>query len=357
MIDYSDLYSPYKIVHHPDRIQQLRDGVQTVPLHVQFVPSNVCNNGCVFCPYRMQDYPSNQLFDPRIFMPREKVLESLDCFEDMGVKSVLYSGGGEPTCHPNFSEFMYATVTHGLDLGLITNGLALRPEDCSFLGGAANWVRVSLNAGTPHTYEVVHRRPELFFHQVLDHIATLVEYRTKAVIGVGFMVSRESWQDIPAFIDKMWELGVNNVRLSAVSTAEGSRYFEGWKDEAIDLARAAQKRSTADFKVFDLFSDRLYDMDKAGEPYPLCPCKDLITYVGADCNVYTCCILAYNKAGLIGSIKDQTFKQLWEGRAKHDMFKTFDPLCRCRDHICTYRQKNEFISYCVKADPLDVNFI
>ena len=305
----------------------------------------------------MTDYPSNQMFDPRVIMPREKVLECLNDFEDMGVKSVLYSGGGEPTCHPNFSEILYTTVTHSLDLGLITNGLALTEEMCTYLGWHANWVRVSLNAGTPSTYELVHQRPETCYYRVIDHIQELVKYRQKAVIGVGFMVSKESWQDIPIFVERMRDLGVNNVRLSAVSTAEGSKYFDGWKDEAINLARKVREMSTDQFRVFDLFSDRLYDMDKAREPYPLCPCKDLITYVGADCNVYTCCILAYNKAGLIGSIKDQTFKQLWEGRAKRDMFKTFDPLRRCRDRICTYRQKNEFISYCVKADPLDANFI
>lgn len=357
MIDYSDLYSPYKIVHHPDRLEQLRDGVQTVPLHVQFVPTNVCNNGCVFCPYRMTEYPSNQMFDPRVTMPREKILQCLDDFEEMGVRSVLYSGGGEPTCHPNFGEIICATISHGLDLGLITNGLALYRRDCEFLGCEANWVRVSLNAGTPETYELVHRKAPECYSKVLENIGDLTKFRRRAVIGVGLMVSKENWKDIPQFVSTMRDLGVNNVRLSAVSTSEGLKYYDGWEKEAIDLARNARTMSTSDFKVFDLFSDRLQDMSKVEEPYPECPCKDLITYVGADQNVYTCCILAYNSAGVIGSIKDQSFKQLWASQKKRGMFREFDPRTRCKGHICTHRQKNEFISYCVKADPLDVNFI
>lgn len=35
-------YSPYKIVHNIDKLQELKEGKQTIPLQVQIVPTNRC---------------------------------------------------------------------------------------------------------------------------------------------------------------------------------------------------------------------------------------------------------------------------------------------------------------------------
>jgi outer membrane protein assembly factor BamB len=62
-------------------------------------------------------------------------------------------------------------------------------------------------------------------------------------------------------------------------------------------------------------------------------------YIGsADSNVYACCSWAYNEMGLVGSIKEQTFEQMWFGdgqrwRASHD------PRRDCRIH-CLYETRN-----------------
>ena len=84
----ADVYSPYKFVHHRDRMHELKAGRPPAPLHIQFVPSNVCNNGCTFCPYRAEGYTNTQLFDPRQMMEFDRVIECLDDFKDMGVKSI-----------------------------------------------------------------------------------------------------------------------------------------------------------------------------------------------------------------------------------------------------------------------------
>lgn len=354
----SDSYSPFKFVHHQDRIEQLKKGEQTIPLHVQFVPSNRCNNSCSFCPYRADGYTNTQMFDPKQMMSTEKIIECLDSFYRMGVRSVLYTGGGEPFCHPDMTRIISETLDRKLDLGLFTNGLALTEKACEELGNAA-FVRVSLNAHTPDIYTQVHRVEARHFYTVVDNIKQLAYYKSgDCTLGIGFVVGKENWEGIYKMVDLAKSWGVDNIRISGASTTEGYAYFYGFAEEATRLACMAKEDfEDENFTVFNLLGDRLKDMQKTEEISSVCRCKDLICYIGADYNVYLCCILAYNQKGLIGSIKDQSFEQLWNSDEKKEMFNRFRPEVTCKGYICTYREKNKFIDYCCRVDPKDVNFI
>jgi len=84
--------------------------------------------------------------------------------------------------------------------------------------------------------------------------------------------------------------------------------------------------------------------------------KELVPYIGADLNVYTCCMLAYNDLGYIGSLKGQTFAQLWNSPEKRAFFESHDPRKLCR-LPCMFEFKNEFINYCLKKNPRHINYI
>ena len=127
-------------------------------------------------------------------------------------------------------------------------------------------------------------------------------------------------------------------------------------DEAKDLCQVAQGLTDEKFTVFNLFNDRIRDNFIGVQDYDNCPIKDLQVYVGADYNVYTCCTLAYNQRGLIGSIKDHTFQSLWMSKKKTEMYKNHNPRVLCQ-HPCMYYNKNEFINYTIKKDARHVNFI
>jgi hypothetical protein len=68
-----------------------------------------------------------------------------------------------------------------------------------------------------------------------------------------------------------------------------------------------------------------------------------------------CCSLAFNNKGLIGSIKDKSFKDLWLSNEKEDLFKNFDAQKTCNCH-CLYEYKNKFINQLIEK-PLHINYI
>jgi hypothetical protein len=77
-------------------------------------------------------------------------------------------------------------------------------------------------------------------------------------------------------------------------------------------------------------------------------------FLGADQNVYRCCVLAFNERGKVGSIKGQRFRDLWESQAKRDDYAAFDARGCER---CMFNQKNRTIGYALAESPAHVNFV
>ncbi|NLX97355.1 MAG: radical SAM protein [Rhodopirellula sp.] len=383
-------YSPLKIFHHGSRIAELRDGRQPAPVHVQLVVSDLCNQDCRFCAYRMSGYTSNELFagidphsgratrNPRRLIPLEKCLEVLDDCVELGVRAVQITGGGEPTVHPRHDEIFRAVVDRGLELALVTNGMALRPAIDEILL-RARWVRVSLDAGNAASYATIRRTSLSAYHRTLANIRRLVERRvegqesrarkeptprlsgsglstldSRLSIGVGFVVTRDNWREVVDAARTVQELGVDSFRISAVFQPEGRRYFDGWHEEARTLCQEAESLATGHFRVFNLFGQRLDDLRQERPDYAFCGYQHFTTYIGADLNVYRCCNTAYSARGRIGSIRDGRFRDLWRSAAKEADFAAFD----ARDCLrCQFNGKNRMIHYAVDRAPEDVGFV
>lgn len=352
---FKEEYSPYKIIHHMDKIEQFKEGKQPYPLQVQIVPTNRCCQGCVFCAYRLKGSPSNEHFNDKDDLSYEKIVETLDCMVDMNIKACHITGGGEPLVHPKAFDILKEVLNRKIELALVSNGQLLTNDMCELLGDAS-WVRVSVDSSSAKNYSFIRNVSLRTFNIVMANIETLVKYRRTSTIGIGFVVEKENYTEILEAAKIFKDLGVDNFRVSAAFTPMGYEYFSTFEKHASELAKKAAELSDSNFTVFNLFSDRVKDLFEGTQDYPFCPIKDLLSYVGADYNVYTCCTLAYNSKGHIGSIKDMSFKDLWDGIGKRDMFDKHNPSIMCQ-FPCMYKGKNEFINYCIKKDPKHINFI
>jgi MoaA/NifB/PqqE/SkfB family radical SAM enzyme len=361
-------YSPLKVFHHQERLSVLRDGGQPAPAQVQLVISDFCNQSCSFCAYRMEGYTANELFkviredgtadsNPKRMIPLAKCLEILDDCRDMGVGAVQITGGGEPTAHPDHAAVFAAVLDRGLDLALVTNGVIMR-DGIPELLARAKWVRVSIDAGAPETYASVRRVAPSQFEKAWTNVRRLCEARDKAgsglIVGVGFVVTRENWREVVAAARLARDAGADNLRISAVFQPDDERYFDGFQAEAAALCREAVELSAGRFRVFNNFGERVADLKQHAPDYSFCGYQNFSTYIGADQNVYRCCVTAYNPRGLVGSVKAQRFSELWESQAKHDDFAAFDARGCER---CMFNGKNRTIAYALSETPAHVNFV
>lgn len=354
----SNEYSSLKAAWHLEKIARLRDGLQIIPGHVQLIISDLCNQNCHFCAYRMDGGFSTEQFgemkegelikNPNRRIPKDKAIEILEDCVSVGVKAVQFTGGGEPTAHPDHIEIFDHAKRWGLKTGLVTNGFVMRePEVLANM----DWVRISLDAGTAETYEAV--RESKGFDKVLSNISALVAFDTPCVIGVGFVVTRENWEEIYKACKVANDLGVKYIRLAAMFSEEGSDYYKLIKTEIEESIKYIKEWRFDNTKIVDLFSHRINDLDQGSPKHSFCGYQNFTVYIGGDQKVYRCCTTSYTKHGEVGDLKKQTFKEWLTSWEKEEAYTKFDARS-C--HHCQFHSANEIINYLVN-EPTHVDFV
>lgn len=87
-----------------------------------------------------------------------------------------------------------------------------------------------------------------------------------------------------------------------------------------------------------------------------CYVKEIFSVIGADCNVYYCHQRAYTEKGMIGSLENQSFKELWFSDETTEKFKKMIPKEEC-NFRCAFEERNELLDSLVNMDKKHINFI
>jgi MoaA/NifB/PqqE/SkfB family radical SAM enzyme len=343
-------FSSLKAAWHIDRIASLRDGRPIAPTHVQIILSDLCNQDCHFCAYRMEGGFSTAMFsdaegnkNPNRRMPTEKALEILDDCAAAGVGAIEFTGGGEPTVHPRWKEIIGHAQALGMQTGLVTNGVKLEPTPVL---ERLTWLRVSLDAGEAETYQRIRRSAA--WPKVMNNLR-MVGGLTGPYVGVGFVVTRENYTELAQAAALVKSFGIPYIRVSAMFSMSGADYYEGIA-EAINKQRELAKAMQDDkFKVIDFFDDRLNDLRMAAPDYDFCGYQQFVVYIGGDQRVYSCCTNAYTPHGQIGDLSNMRFADWLLQPSRLD----FDAR-GC--HHCQFNDKNRVINYMV-GKPAHVDFV
>ena len=333
-------YSTEKALYHKESLRQLRRSEQPVPVHVELIISDFCNHDCKFCAYRMQGYTSNELFqsehgttrkarNPRRYIDQAKCREILGDCSEMGVKAVQFTGGGEPTIHPNFCEVVSYAQSLGLETSLVTNGNMLTDSKQRHLIKGMEWVRVSIDASTEDHYRAERGVGSGAWRRLEEGVKLLTREVAQEcrdlVIGAGFVVTPRNWIQVEdaARLYKSW--GFQNIRFGLMFSPNGLKPFESCINQIVSLvARTESSLGDESFQVINRIADKAAELSQGPPDFEKCGYMHFTTYIGGDQNVYVCCVNSYNKRGSIGSIQNQTFKQLWESDEKERFFKAFD---------------------------------
>lgn len=332
-----DLYSQSKPVYWMDRLQMLRSGLKPAPVHVQMVLSDLCNQDCGFCAYRMSAGLSNELFpqgkrkNPNRMIPGEKAREIIDDCADLGVKAIQFTGGGEPTVHPEHLELFARAQVHGMSTALVTNAMTLDASHPAVR--AMSWVRVSVDAGTAETYARTRRVSARHWSTVWKNVERL-SGSCDGTIGVGFVVTKENFRELPLAAELAHKAGAANIRVGAVFSAEGVGYY----GDALPEIRAVLKESRERFGDFfaDVFERRIDDLEAGSPTDAACGYQHLTTYIGGDLGVYRCCNTAYTRSGKVADLHEMRFADLYNKPTEE-----FDAR-GCR--FCQFRGQNEVIA-------------
>lgn len=346
-----NVFSSLKPAWHIERIKMLREGRDIVPTHVQLIISDLCNQDCHFCAYRMNGGFSTEQFkdengnkNPVRFIPTEKAKEILDDCAELGVGSIEFTGGGEPTVHKDHIEIIGHAQNLGLQTGLVTNAVRLKDHQ---VFRKLDWLRISLDAGYEQTYATI--RDSKAWPKVMQNLK-LVSTFEYPYVGVGFVITRENYREIYKACLIVKELGIPYIRLSAMFSNDGSRYYDGIVDCIETQRQMAKGLEDEKFKIVDFFGNRVADLDQGKPDYSFCGEQQFVLYIGGDQKVYTCCTNAYTKHGQIGDLKNTRFKDWMANTIRYD----FDARS-C--HHCQFNDKNRVINWMLDPAPKHVNFV
>jgi MoaA/NifB/PqqE/SkfB family radical SAM enzyme len=354
-------YNSLKIIHDLDRIKDMREGKIVPPKTVRIDLNTICNHGCSFCLYQsfnngLKSINLNTEMPSQLQIDENRLIKLIKEFEDCGVNSLVFLGGGEPTIHPSFEKIIEATNNTKLEYGIITNGSRIDRILPYKEAQGFKWIRVSLDAAEENTWKRIHNPKGIKkyeFKTILENVKKLQNERSDFFRGLSFIVGKDNYQEIYKFIKMGQNLGIDNVRIGL----EYGGGFDSRNSNLIPLAVEQIEKGKKDFEskhfnVFDRVSKRKDDISNERD-YSACGFKELSTNLGADLNLYTCCFGKYTPSHRIGSLKEKSFAELWFN-SKKEFLKKFS-ISNCPP--CWYGETNRILEYVTQKNPPHSNFI
>lgn len=341
----NEVYGENKLAFHPAKLTALGQGRVTAPVYVRVKPTNRCNHRCFYCSYAPDSKcVVSETINLKDQIPREKMLEILSDFRDMGVKAVTFSGGGEPLIYPHIAETMQRTLEAGIDLSMITNGQKLEGQAAEFLA-RAQWVRISSDACTPEVFAAVRGVPADFFPRLEENIAHFARIKDPGCeLGINFVVSARNAHQVYDAARFFRDLGANHIKFTPMYVRDDFFGYHAASRDAVtgQIRRARAELETPSFSIYDTYEKDFAASGRPERPCERCFIMQTVPVIGADQGVYFCHDKTYTRNGRLGSIRERSFRDLWFSPEAQRVFSAFDPRVECRHH-CTYDARNRAI--------------
>lgn len=342
-----------KVFHHPHRLAMIKAGGVPPPVNVEIDLTNRCSLGCEWCHFGYthtrgllagkREKPDGAIAGGDVMETRlaRKILTDLSL---AGVNSVTWTGGGEPTLHP---EFDMITSANPLEQGIYTHGGHISPERAAMMKERFMWVYVSLDCPDRTSYR--QSKGVDYFDRATAGIRNLVEAKGTATIGVGFLISSENWRTIDAMVALGHELGADYIQFRPAVQYEQTAPGCPAEDTAwmTDCIKALEWVSTSKV-IVDIDRFRMY-RDWNGHGYNTCYYSGLSTVITPNGNVWTCVNKREHAGEMMGNLNDESFSDIWARRTLAHV--NGDCRVMCRGHIANLTL-NE-----VMKDTAHVNFI
>lgn len=174
-------FNPNKHLVHWNKIQALVQGKDVFPVTLELDISSVCDHNCEWC----VDPEGTHSF---YLMPASTAQEILKEAKSLGIRGIVFKGGGESTLHPEFAAILEMAGNLGFEVGVVTNGGKLDNQQLiAALVRCAAYVRISIDGPTPQTRQEIHGCDD--FAALIGGIEKLLAFRgakRHPVIGATF---------------------------------------------------------------------------------------------------------------------------------------------------------------------------
>jgi len=351
-------FSYGKILHHLDTLYEMKHcPFSVVPITVELHLTNKCSHNCLFCMYKKEIRESDICSAEIPFNIAKSIISDS---ARMGVKAITYSGGGEPTIHPQFKDISEIGNCYDIDQGLITNGSMLHRQDiCEHIINNFKWVRISVDAGSDVIYKTMHGN-HCVLNKTIEGIKQLSKLNNRKVkIGVSFLLTSLNYYDMIKLYDTLADTGINYLQIKPMIMNEGlknhyNNYITGLMVHQIELltARAKEENKLSVYVLFDQFKNII----ETDHKFSKCFAHALYPVIAATQEVFTCCMHLHNNEMRYGKItKDNSFYNLWFNESRYLLGDNID-IKKC-PNLCRLAKTNNVLNMIDKITNVDINFL
>ena len=340
-----------RIIKHYDK------GERIYPIYIDIGLTKFCNAKCAYC-YGERQVKTGDMIE------RKALIKLLIECPQIGIKSMSFTGYGEPTLNPAMYDAMTAGARGGLDIGVATNGIAIDDEKIKVMLENSVWIRFNLSAVNREVYYKIHGVDK--WDVVKRNIERTTEIKKSlglnTTIGLQMVLIPDALgQVIPeAVFAKQIEADYFVIKQysNPEDCPEMSQFDLNWYDnqEVLGILREAESMS-------DNFTSIVpkYNMikTKGKRPYDRCVDVPLIFQISGNGKCYPCGYLFNDDRYLYGDIHQQSIKEILDSerywtiveKLKND-FNVHTECVGCCRHDSTNKFMWEYLH-----PPSHINFI
>ena len=283
-------------------------------------------------------------------------------FKELGGKAVTFSGGGEPTFHPDFPEIAAYGRKVGLDIGLLTNGVY--PEAYSECIGLFNWVRFSLDTINQEKYKAWKGSDQVV--KVLGNINALKDYPVRVWVNVNvntehtiddiknliryMPIAAEGIQFRPVmprfFMDE--EFKHNREVEKFILSGDLKRYINSFYGSSNSIKFTLSEEKWRDYGKNDLFD------------FKYCDGHNLTPVFNSNGDFAVCMYQLTDNRFTFGNLHYDSLQKIWGSERRKwiiGFVRGVDYKNKCQT-CCRLAETNKLLSFLKWSDkPDDVNFI
>lgn len=347
----------HKLIYHVRRLDQWLSGRNIYPIYLEVGLYGGCNHRCVFCAFDFFKYQPD-VFETALFKQFIKEASS------KGVKSVLFSGEGEPLLHKDIAEIVRFTKKAGVDVALVTNGVLFDRDKAEKLLPYLSWVKISMDAGSRDTHSFIHGAKKDDFNTIVENIRKAVKIRNKnkhaCTIGVQALLLPQNYEEMAPLAKIVSGLGVDYLVIKPYCTHPSSIHkLSGSGFSRFKLSSLEEKLKQYNTKNFRVVLRRRA-MEKRGQskPYKHCLGLPFAAHITAKGNIYPCNVFLGKKDFIFGNIQNDSFSKIWQGTRRGKIMKFLHNKCgtkKCRS-ACRLDEINRYL-WELKNPVKHVNFI
>lgn len=305
----------HKLMFHPQRVGQWLDGKITYPIYMEISPAGTCNHRCTFCAIDYMGYR------PR-FLQTDILLKRLTELGALGVRSIMYSGEGEPLLHSDISKIIQHTKAVGIDVAISTNGVLLTEKLAEQILPFLSWIKISINAGSASGYANIHGTKPDDFEQVLENIASAARFvennESGCTIGTQVLLLPENADEVESLAQRVKGAGASYLVIKPYSQHHKShtqKYADIDYSPYLELSDRLERFNDSQFNVIFRLNT-IMKMRRVVRGYKRCLALPFWSYIDSAGNVCGCNSHLGDDRFLYGNICEESFQAIWTGERR-----------------------------------------